>query len=330
MPDRTTAAGVAGSLRFGALLRAFVLPTLWLLCAATADAQVRPSYSEGQGVSTAFEGRVPNDDGSADMLFGYMNENWEEELNVPVGPENFFSPGPIDRGQPTRFLPRRNRYVFRVRVPADFGEQELVWTLVTRDGATEKAYGSLARDYVLDDIVIMSETGAAGGGRGTSHELRDNIPPEIRLEGVAVRSVRVGQPLRFVVEVTDDGRPPRRGFRAPEPDATPQELFERAMRPPRQGTVGKAVGLHFTWFVYRGPGAVAFHPPQIKPWEDTRAFANSPWSAYWVPPPAPEDGVWSVEATFHEAGTYVLRGRADDGGLTDDVELTVHVTHLAN
>jgi hypothetical protein len=40
-------------------------------------------------------------------------------------------------GQPTHFLPRRNRFMFKVPVPKDFGTKELVWTLRT-SGVTEK------------------------------------------------------------------------------------------------------------------------------------------------------------------------------------------------
>lgn len=43
----------------------------------------------------------------------------------------------------------------------------------------------------------------------------------------------------------------------------------------------------------------------------------------------PEDGRWVSEVTFSEPGTYVLRGRADDGGLYSDVEITVTVTRPA-
>jgi hypothetical protein len=90
--------------------------------------------------------------------------------------------------------------------------------------------------------------------------------------------------------------------------------------------VSKRVALHFTWFVYRGPEGVAmFDPPQIKPWEDTRPFANSPWALAWTAPDLPEDGRWMSEVTFSQPGTYVLRGRADDGGLYSDVEVTVLV-----
>jgi hypothetical protein len=70
---------------------------------------------------------------------------------------------------------------------------------------------------------------------------------------------------------------------------------------------------------------VDFDPPQVKSWEDTRAFANSPWATRWVPPEIPEDGRWVSEVTFSEPGTYTLRGRADDGGLYADREVTVYV-----
>ena len=87
------------------------------------------SYQAGQHIEPAFEGWRPNPDGSFNLMFGYMNENWQEEPFVPVGENNNFSPGEADRGQPTHFLPRRNRFTFEVTVPADWGNQELVWTL---------------------------------------------------------------------------------------------------------------------------------------------------------------------------------------------------------
>ena len=55
------------------------------------------SYSSGQNVSPAFEGWEENPDGTFSMLFGYMNRNWEEEIDVPVGPDNSFSPGASDQ-----------------------------------------------------------------------------------------------------------------------------------------------------------------------------------------------------------------------------------------
>jgi hypothetical protein len=99
------------------------------------------------------------------------------------------------------------------------------------------------------------------------------------------------------------------------------------MLPPSRSTVGKNVGLHLSWFVYRGAGKVTFDPEQIKSWEDTRTGANSPWAPIWIAPEMPKDGKVVVHATFSEPGTYILRGIADDGALTgyDDVTVTVSV-----
>ena len=63
----------------------------------------------------------------------------------------------------------------------------------------------------------------------------------------------------------------------------------------------------------------------IDPWEDTRPYSNSPWASFWVPPTPPADGRWVAEATFKQPGTYVLKGRADDGGLFTDETVTVRV-----
>lgn len=91
------------------------------------------SYSRGQNISPAFEGWERSADGTQYFLFGYMNRNWEEEIDVPVGPENTITPGGPDAGQPTHFLPRRNRFVFKVAVPKGFTEKdEMIWTLTTK------------------------------------------------------------------------------------------------------------------------------------------------------------------------------------------------------
>ena len=108
------------------------------------------TYSRGQNASPAFEGWEENPDGSFNFLFGYMNRNWEEELDVPIGPDNNIEPGGPDQGQPEYFYPRLSRYVFRVKVPKHFGGQELVWTL-TAHGRTEKAYATLAPDLEIDE-----------------------------------------------------------------------------------------------------------------------------------------------------------------------------------
>jgi hypothetical protein len=283
------------------------------------------SYTKGQPVHPAFEGWEKNDDGSFSLLFGYMNDNWEQVIDVPVGPDNSFDLGGADRGQPTHFLPRRNRFVFKVRVPADFGTKELTWTLKT-NGVTEKAYASLKPDYFVDNVVIASETGALGPG-ASNPTLRANKPPVVKLDGPSTVTARVGQPVQIAAIVTDDGVPKTRSL-APDYKPDTALALKRAMMPLHQVrlTVNKVLGLHMTWFVYRGAGTVTFDPVQVKSWEDTRPAANSPWAALWLPPAVPPGGRYQAQVTFDQPGTYVLRARADDGALLDDEELTVTVT----
>ncbi len=291
------------------------------------------SYSSGQNVSPAYEGWEIGTDGQKYFVFGYMNRNWVEELDVPIGPDNSFNIGDPDQGQPTHFLPRRNRFIFRVPVPAGFKDtDELIWTLTTQ-GKTEKAFASLRLDYQIDDVVRASETGALGAG-SSSPEIRANKPPVIEVQGRKTLTAKVGEAVALTTIVTDDGIPKRRGSgqsgsavnNAGSRAVTATTTINRAMLPPARVTVGKNVGLHVSWFVYRGKGAVTFSPEQIMVWEDTRAGANSPWAPVWSPPALPDDGKLTVWATFSEPGTYVLRSRADDGALTADGQVTITVT----
>jgi hypothetical protein len=314
----------------GSLLLSLMLALGWPLQAQEL------SYLKGQSIAAAYEGWVERPDGSRAFLFGYFNRNWEETPDIPVGPANFFAPGPRDQGQPTRFLPRRNRFVFEIPVPDDFTvNDELVWTLEA-GGEVSTAYATLQPDYFLDNVAIMSETGALLGGISTP-EIRANTPPELTLEGLAERfETRVGEPVVLSVFVTDDGQPVSlRGLSEEQEAAAPINPdgsfnLEEALRKPRRGTVGKQNGLHHSWFVYRGPdsGEANFDPPQISVWEDFRPWTNSPWASFWEPPALPDDDRWIARVTFDSPGTYVLRGRADDGGLWTDVDVVVEVRPL--
>lgn len=325
---------------------------LFVLAWQAAGAQ---SYTHGQNVSPAYEGWEEDADGSRYFLFGYMNRNWEEQIDVPVGADNNLQPGGPDLGQPTHFQPRRNRFMFRVPVPKAFTEtDEMIWTLTTK-GKTEKAYATLRQDYKIDNVVIASETGALGAGT-SSPETRANTRPVVKVAGAKKLTAKVGQPIALSAIVTDDGVPRRRGgqggpggpagrgrqggpegrgAQGADPQAAdpgnPVAAFagqnrNPAYNPPSRITVGKANGLHFAWFVYRGSGKVSFDPPQVKTWEETRAGGNSPWAPLWQPPALPPDNNWTSQVTFEQPGTYVLRGRADDGALYTDEEITVTVT----
>ncbi|MCH8265578.1 MAG: hypothetical protein IIC10_09285 [Proteobacteria bacterium] len=293
---------------------------LGLLFLVTTPMLQAETFMQSRPVWPAFEGWRPNTDGTFSLMFGYMNENWEQQPFVEIGDNNFFSPGEPDQGQPTNFFPRRNRFTFEVSVPADWGDRELVWTLNV-NGVEAKAYGTLKPDYLVDNMVIASETGSLGIGV-SSPESRSNTPPVLTIQGDEVRTAEVGEAITLVVQLEDDGLPrSRTGSTRSESD-----LLRAMFRAPQKPTVNKINALHMSWNVYRGEGEVTFDPPQTKVWEDTRTSANSPWGVLWTPPTIPEDGIYEVNMTFNEPGEYIVWGRADDGGLFHDTYITVTVT----
>ena len=251
------------------------------------------TYHSGQNLQPVFEGWEQNPDGSFNMVFGYLNRNYEEELNIPVGPNNFLQPGDLDRGQPTYFYPRRQRVVWRVRVPADWGDKELVWT-VTAHGRTDTAVGWLVPEQIIDEQVLAMNR--SGGG---APDIANRVPSIALIEGQQ-RTVAVGEPLTLTAVITDDGVPPMRPA--------------RNSRPPGRRN---ALGLRLAWIQYRGPGTVTFDP-------FTPPMADH--IPGWTPPPIPADGKIVTTAHFSDPGTYVIRGMADDGYLYTPADVTVTVT----
>src|SRR5262245_23095334 len=180
-------------------------------------------HYSGDNVAPVFEGWEKNPDGSFNLVFGYLNRNYEEEPEIPIGPANNFSPGPADRGQPTHFYPRRQQFMFKVHVPADFGKQELVWTL-TRDGRTEKAVAHLALEWELTEVVYSQNR--AGLNRD-SVTAKPNAAPIIAAVSRTPIAAVTSTPVALSFSAKDDGQPPvpaprptaaaRRGGPAPEP-----------------------------------------------------------------------------------------------------------------
>lgn len=331
---RTRRVVFSGSIRTGLALFA----ALAVVAVASLDAQSRFSYSSGQPLEPAYEGWMKNADGSYTLYFGYMNTNWLQEFDIPVGADNQFAPGTPDMGQPTHFYPRRNPFLFTLQVPKDFGNKELVWTL-SANGQTRKAYASLKSDYEIDKQVISTEVGGDNGS--LADELRSNEPPDLKVEGAPTRTVKVGQTLTLAAIAGDPDNLPARRDGKPQPglkkpakttDAAPrsQPAANSAAvvyRPPVAVVASAGPGLHLSWTVYRGKSsAVSFSPDQMKTWMDTRAYGNSMWSPPYAIPDPPADGHWSADVVFHEPGTYVLRAVASDGALFTYENVTVTVT----
>ncbi len=301
--------------------RAYTVLLASLLCVSgshTADMQVL--HTTGQNVQPAFEGWERRPDGGFDMVFGYLNRNYVEEPEIPVSSLNALSPGPADRGQPTHFYPRRQSFVFRVTVPADWGEKKLIWTL-THNGRTATANGSLAPVWEMDAGVWKANRGGGTAGR-TTKEVAPNQRPTVQVAGESKLTVSQSGAATLTVAVSDDGQPgpePPRGRGPSRRQAQPMSSTgvpgtSPSASPSSQDLVkasaARETGLAVSWIHYRGAGVVTFEPRVIPINSEGKAMA----------------GRASTTVRFSGPGTYVLRAFADDGIYTTPADFTVVVT----
>jgi hypothetical protein len=233
-------------------------------------------FSSGQDVQPVFEGWLRNSDGTFTMVFGYFNRNWQEELAIPAGPDNKLEPGEADRGQPTYFLPRRQPFLFRVQVPADWGQKELVWT-ITAHGHTEKAYAQLLPVEEISERMIMTRGGLNPG------EDDPNQPPSIKIAPLSTASV--SSPLTLTALVTDDGLPKPRAAPKPRPGAQSNTVVNR----PR--------GLNVIWLEYKGPGKVTFDPTGVIMVSDGKAVTTVRFA---------EPGTYVLRATANDGALSTI------------------------
>jgi hypothetical protein len=102
-------------------------------------------------VQPFFEGWYKNPDGTVTLSFGYINRK-TVPVEVPIGPDNSFSPAPINRGQPTVFYPGRDLNVVLIVVPGNFAGN-VQWTVKT-DGLTSTTTdkGGLNVNYIISEL----------------------------------------------------------------------------------------------------------------------------------------------------------------------------------
>jgi len=221
--------------------------------AQTPQLPLQPARDTGQSITGAFEGWYQNADGSYMLLVGYFNRNVKQLVDIPVGPNNRIEPGGPDYGQPTHFEPRRQWGVFAIKVPKDFGDKRLTWT-ITANGQTTSLPIGVIKDYQIEPFKEMAQ---------------GNEPPKIQFDpkgpvfqgppaapGPTLSGV-VGQPVTLAATVTDD---------APnDPDLSPVQLKQ----PP----------IALSWHKFRGPGDVKFEKARPSIEKDGRTSTTAVFSA---------------------------------------------------
>jgi hypothetical protein len=234
-----------------------------------------PAHDSGSSITGAFEGWFKNPDGTFGLLLGYYNRNRQQEVDIPVGPDNALEPGGPDRGQPTHFVPGRGWGLFTVQVPADFGDNKIIWTIVA-NGKSTTIPASLKPEW---EISPFQE--AAVGNTPPVLSFDERGPSVQGPRGFIVeRTAKVGEPLPLTVWVSDDAKFTSSSGAKPADLGTPVTL---------------------RWILYRGPGRVAFSTDRPAVRKIVRSDLAAPFS-----------GTATTTATFSEPGEYVVLVTAND------------------
>ena len=242
----------------------------------------------GSSVTGAFEGWFYNKDGSQTFLIGYYNRNTKQELDIPAGPNNRIEPGGPDMGQPTHFQAGRAYGIFTIKVPKDFGNKKLTWTIVS-NGQTNSITMHTKADYIIEPFEDPANKNTpptlkfAADGQGFQG-------PPVAL--AATLSATVDVPLPLPIWASDEGpkinipEPSGRGRgRGRGGDAAAAAAAAAGFTPPPPLVV--------SWSLFRGPAAVKFDNarPSIDREHDGKSTAN---------------------ATFSQPGEYILRVQGND------------------
>jgi hypothetical protein len=266
-------------------MKAISAVVLAAFAAVTAvSAQIK--YSRGQDVSPTFNGWKVNSDGTYTLYFGYFNRNSEEEVDIPIGPDNKFDLDNIDQGQPTHFYPSPRWWVFGVVVPKDWPkDKRLVWTLNSR-GNINQAKAWLQPEWEVDQGIISknSPRDSMLMTTGIGDIDFENVAPS--MTGSPAQTIKLGQTLTLTATATDDGRP--------------KLLSDSANR--------RQQGVRIRWIVYRGSGKVRFDPDIMS----DRVYG--------------QPATLETKVSFSAPGKYRLRAIASDGQITStyDVDVTVN------
>ena len=238
---------------------------------------LEPLKDAGQNIYPAFEGWYQNDDGTYTLLIGYYNRNKKQTLDIPIGPENRIEPGGPDQGQPTHFVVGRGWGTIAIKVPKDFGDKKLTWTL-TANGKTVSVPFGITKGYQIEPFLD-----AAMGNKPPVFKFSEQgealTGPPKQLSAAPGVNGAVGEAIPISFWLIDDGHeetPTGGSAAAPPPGG--------AAGPPRRPRVSATVSK------YRGPGTVTF------------ADAT----------PAVEKDKVSTTATFSIPGEYVIRIEGND------------------
>jgi hypothetical protein len=226
-----------------------------------------PIRERGSSVTPAYEGWYAEADGGIRLLVGYFNRNTQQELDIPIGPNNRVEPGGPDQGQPTHFLTLRQWGVFTIKVPKDFGDRKLTWTIVA-NGFANTVTLHTRKEWLLEPFLDAASKNTPPVLKFESDGRSVTGPPTII---AASYSATTGQPLSLTSWATDEGA----------------KLNAEGSR----GFTASTAPLVVSWSKFRGAGDVTFS--QARPTLDRANGGKATTTATFG---APGDYVLRVQA----------------------------------
>ncbi|OFW27365.1 MAG: hypothetical protein A3H97_11015 [Acidobacteria bacterium RIFCSPLOWO2_02_FULL_65_29] len=282
---------------------------------------LEPLGLTNEAVFAALEGWGPHKDGANVIILGYFNRNKDQELDIPIGPNNRIEPGGPDFGQPTHFETGRAYGVFSIPVAKEALNRKLTWT-INANGQTTAVTFWANPAYWIDffqntanenapPVIKFAENGptTTGPPRGIAQTLTGAPwqPVELRFwasdkpaKPSAAEAARGAAPARGA----DAGR--GRGARGPAAPDPGVAIIGGQVIASRGGGGGGGGGgrgsgppadIRISWHKHRGPGDVTYDTDEIRLENkgDATLFLEAKTNAY-----------------FSEPGEYILRAQVND------------------
>ena len=291
----------------------FAVVAMGLLFASLAQAQLPDlnarnrfltlSPGTGMPIIPIMEGWYDNGDGSVTASLGYHNRN-NEEMHIPIGPNNFIEPERFNGMQPTHFNVGRDTGVFTIDIPADMvaAGEDVWWNLKVGEAEilrvpARKTNGAYQLDRNPRPQGTVEPTGWVyeDGARGTGP---NGVTADFRGQ------VRVGTPVELTVHAEDT-----------------------SVRDPEDPRFTSLLPLRLSWYQHQGPGRIEFgrhanHPEIVRPEGERPRRGDFPGNnnqpnVVILPEPR---GTATVYATFSEPGEYVVRTVIDNWNAPDSSE----------
>jgi hypothetical protein len=276
------------------IILGFLLAIPFTTQAQTPQRFLTLSPQEDLPVIPVLEGWIRHEDGSRELVFGYINRN-KESVDIPVSENNYIEPAEFNGMQPGHFeAGTRGPQVFSVTLPPERADQDVWWSI--RSGSNNELLEVPGRarnsayeiDFVrprpqgtLSPLVGVGKSGTQATGRMA---IITDYPTQ----------VRAGQEVEIAVNASDPS--------------------VRDISDPR---FSKPLDLGVHWAKHQGPGEVTFshHPgsqAQENPYQKDDPDNNPAFGII-----KGGRGVFKVMVSFSEPGQYLIRTLVENWSAPD-------------